>query len=49
MSNTTVIEIIMEEVRETIPELTDEDKIREFAEIILKERSENHEIYPRTN
>ena len=49
MSNTTVVEIIMEEVRETFPELTDEDKIRKLAEIILKERSENHEIYPRTN
>jgi hypothetical protein len=49
MSNTTVVEIIMQEVRETFPELTDEDKIRKLAEIILKERSENHEIYPRTN
>ena len=49
MSNTTVVEITMEEVRKTFPELTDEDKIRKLAEIILKERSENHEIYPRTN
>jgi hypothetical protein len=49
MSNTTVVEIIMEEVRVAFPELTDEDKIRKLAEIILKERSENHEIYPRTN
>jgi len=39
MSNTTVIEIIMEEVRAMYPELTDEDKIRRLAEIILKERS----------
>jgi hypothetical protein len=39
MSNTTVIEIIMEEVRATFPELTDEDKIRKLAEIILEERS----------
>lgn len=39
MSNTTVIEIIMEEVRQTFPQLTDEDEIRRLAEIILKERS----------
>lgn len=39
MSNTTVIEIIMEEVRRTFPQLTDEDEIRRLAEIILKERA----------
>ncbi len=39
MSNTTVIEILMEEVRAMYPELTDEDEIRRLAEIILKERS----------
>ena len=49
MSNTTVVEIIMEEVRKIFPELTDEDKIRKRAEIILKERSKNHEIHPRNN
>mgnify|MGYP001573764374 FL=1 len=39
MSNTTVIEILMEEVRRTFPQLTDEDEIRKLAEIILKERA----------
>ena len=39
MSNTTVVEIIMEEVRRTFPQLTDEDEIRKLAEIILKERA----------
>ena len=39
MSNTTVVEIIMEEVRRTFPQLTDEDEIRRLAEIILKERA----------
>ncbi len=39
MSNTTVVEIIMEEVRVAFPELTDEDKIRKLAEIILEARS----------